>query len=90
MTAYTFLIVCQPRAQGGYIATARSPDQTTAGVGIGPTEDSSIISAVADVLGNLRQRNAHRTPVLRSLPCPVCDDGIEEKCPRCGKTPGAA
>lgn len=23
-----------------------------------------------------------------SLPCPVCDDGIEEKCPRCGRDPG--
>jgi len=21
------------------------------------------------------------------LPCPVCDDGIQEKCPRCGKEP---
>ncbi len=23
----------------------------------------------------------------RALPCPVCDDGIEDRCPRCGREP---
>lgn len=22
-----------------------------------------------------------------ALPCPVCDDGIQEKCPHCGREP---
>lgn len=32
-------------------------------------------------------RGAVREPNRGALPCPVCDDGIQEKCPHCGREP---